>query len=294
MSSDFLISFVQSLSGCKVTPGLYIVATPIGHLSDITLRALSILSQVDFVVCEDTRVTGRLLQHYGIRVPKISHHAHNEKESTSRILRELRQGKSVALVSDAGTPLVSDPGSYLIRAAVAENLTVTSIPGACAAIVGLSLSGLDTSAFTFVGFLPAKSIVRINMLAQYQSNPETLVFYEAPHRLLKVLHDMLNVLGDRKVSIARELTKKFEDIFRGQLSQSIEYFENKSPKGEFVIIVEGSLDEVAYAELTDTVILKSLKTLSSKDAAAKLATQYGVSKKDAYQRILKLKARPKT
>lgn len=292
MASDFLISFVQSLSGCKVTPGLYIVATPIGHLADITLRALAILSQVDFVVCEDTRVTGKLLQHYGIRAHKISHHSHNEKESTQRVLQELHQGKSVALVSDAGTPLVSDPGLNLIQAAIKDGISVSSVPGACAAVVGLSVSGLNTDTFTFVGFLPPKSNARKSKLMQYQKYSETLIMYEAPHRLLSMLTDVLAVFGNRNIAVARELTKRFEEVFRGSLSDAINQFSENAPKGEFVVMIEGCSVSGDVQELTDSLIIECLSAYSSKDAAATLAVQYGVSKKEVYQRILKLKTDP--
>lgn len=282
---------MQSLSGCKVTPGLYIVATPIGHLADISLRALAILSQVDVVVCEDTRVTGRLLMHYGVKTTLIAHHKHNETESTEKILLALQSGKSVALVSDAGTPLISDPGAVLIQKAVALGIEVTSIPGACAAIVGLSVSGLPTESFTFVGFLPPKLSARQMVLLRYKQHEETLIFYEAPHRLLSTLTDMLRVLGLRKCVVARELTKKFESVFRGTTEAAVAFFTEEAPKGEFVVMVEGA-QTTDKEELTDAVILEVLTRCSSKDAAAELATMYGVPKKDVYQRIVALKENP--
>lgn len=288
MTFELLISFVQSLPGCKTKAGLYIVATPIGHLSDISLRALATLAQADLIACEDTRVTKKLLQLYSIQKPMVMYHDHNAKESGLKIIRAIQDGHCVALVSDAGTPLISDPGFDLVNECVRHDLYVTTIPGSNAAVTALTLSGLPSDRFVFLGFLPTKSAARQNVLTHYQSYPETLVLYESPNRVKALLKDAYTVLGNRKVALVRELTKKFEEIIRGSISEVIAKLDEATPKGEFVVLFEGSLQR-SFNPVSDSEILDLLERHSTKDAAEQLSNQYGISKKTLYDRILNLK-----
>lgn len=215
---------------------LYLVATPIGNLKDITLRALEVLKSVDLVAAEDTRHTGQLLKHFDIQKPLISYFAHNEKAKIAPIIAALKEGKQVALVSDAGTPGIADPGFALVRAIKEENLPMTVIPGACAAITGLTLSGLPTHEFMFVGFLPIKSGARRTKIESFASAEMTVVMYESPHRLLKVLEDFKEILNDPVLTVTRELTKMFEECRRSKASDHINHFTKHPPKGEFVLV----------------------------------------------------------
>lgn len=276
------------MPGCKTTPGLYLVATPIGHLSDISLRALAILSQVDLIACEDTRVTSKLLSLYNIKKPLLSYHDHNSKIAGQKIIEHIQEGKSIALVSDAGTPLISDPGFDLVNECINNNFKITSIPGPSAAITALSLSGLPSDRFIFIGFLSSKTQARQKELEKYKNYQETLIIYEAPHRILNLLEDIHTVLGDRHVVSARELTKKFEDIRRGTASTLKETFIAHPPKGEFVVLIHGAAP-ILSQEITDEEILSLLKELTTKDTAEQLSKRYGVSKKELYQRIINLK-----
>jgi 16S rRNA (cytidine1402-2'-O)-methyltransferase len=222
-----------------VNPGtLYIVSTPIGNLEDISLRAVRTLSTVDLIAAEDTRTTGILLQHYKIKKPLLSYHNYNESERTPRLIEELKQGRSIALVSDAGTPGISDPSYRIIRAALDMQLPIVAIPGASAFLPALITSGLSAERFVFLGFLPQKK-GRTTKLEEVKREPRTLILYESPHRLLRTLTDLRQSFGDRRSSVARELTKKFEEIRRGYLSDHIEHFQRHAPRGEFVIVVEG-------------------------------------------------------
>lgn len=233
---------------------LYVVATPIGNLQDITLRAIEILRQVDKIAAEDTRHASPLLQHFSINKPTISLHEFNEREKTALILAELNEGSAIALISDAGTPLISDPGFHLVREARANNVQVVPIPGACAAITALCIGGLPTDKFVFEGFLTAKTEARRNRLAQLLHEARTLVFYEAPHRLLSTLQSMQEVFGpQRRVTIARELTKLHETIITGKITEVLHEVSanTNAQKGEIVILVEG-IDEAA--SLTKEVI----------------------------------------
>ncbi len=219
---------------------LYIIPTPIGNLGDITVRALECLKSVDAIACEDTRQTKKLLNHYSIKKPLISFHDHSGNQKTQKIVEMLIKGQSVALVSDSGTPLISDPGFPLVREALKRDIRIEALPGACAIISALASSGLSVETFSFWGFMPPKSAGRLKKLEELKSHEETLVFYESPYRVVKALENMLEALGDREVVVARELTKKFEEIKRGHLSDMIKYFTNKTPKGEFVMMVAGS------------------------------------------------------
>jgi 16S rRNA (cytidine1402-2'-O)-methyltransferase len=218
---------------------LYLVATPIGNLSDITLRAIEVLKTVDFVASEDTRRTGFLLKHLGISKPQIAFHEHNERRATPRILELLYEGKAVALVADAGTPCVSDPGFILVRAVIEAGLEVTMIPGPAALVMAVVLSGLPIHSFTYRGFPPHKGGPRRRFLAIDAESPHTLVFYESPYRLRVFLEDALTVLGDRRAAVAKELTKVFETIKRGPISEILSNLE-ETPKGEYVIVIEGA------------------------------------------------------
>jgi 16S rRNA (cytidine1402-2'-O)-methyltransferase len=218
---------------------LYLVATPIGHLRDITLRALDVLKESDLILCEDTRRTKILLDHYEIRKPVTSYHEHSGPGKTAKIVHDLKAGAKIALVSDGGMPLISDPGFELVREVVREGIPFEVLPGANAALTALAASGLATDSFTFYGFLPQKSGARKNKLSKLADREETLIFYESPYRLSKTLADMMEVFGARESVVARELTKKYEEISRGRLSELAVRFSGKKILGEIVILVSG-------------------------------------------------------
>lgn len=216
---------------------LYIVSTPIGNLKDITLRALEVLKSVDLIACEDTRRTKILLDRYQIKKPLISYYSYNKIQRAEKILESLKQNKSVALVSEAGTPGVSDPGTHLINMAIENKIPFTIIPGPVALIAGLVLSGFDSNRFVFEGFLPVKSGARRKKLEELAGQKRTVVLYEAPHRIIKLLQEILEVFGDREIACARELTKKFEEVKRDKTSALLAHFKSTKPRGEFVVIV---------------------------------------------------------
>lgn len=218
---------------------IYLIPTPIGNLEDMTLRAIRILKEVDLILAEDTRVSQKLLKHYEIETPLQSFHMHNEHKKVSKVVQQVLHGKTIALISDAGTPGISDPGYLLVFHALKEGIHVECLPGATALIPALVQSGLPADRFIFEGFLPPKK-GRQSRLEQMAQEPRTLVFYESPHKLLKTIHQMIPFFGaDRKVSIVRELSKKFESNFRGDLKEALDFFEKNPPKGEFVVVVEG-------------------------------------------------------
>jgi len=219
---------------------LYLVATPIGNLSDISLRALDILREVDIVASEDTRTTGRFLKHFDIQKPQMSFHEHNEHRAGERIIAMLAEGKSVAVVSDAGTPGISDPGFTLVRRAIEADIPFTMIPGASGVLMALVLSGLPVHSFTFRGFPPRKSGKRQRFLAVDATSPHTLIFYESPHRLAAFLQDALTVLGDRHAALANDLTKLYERVWRGTLSELIETVQTEKPRGEYIVVIAGA------------------------------------------------------
>ncbi len=218
---------------------LYIVPTPIGNLKDITLRALEVLKSVDLIVCEDTRQTQVLLNHYEIKKPLFSFHEHSGPGKVVGIINRLRGGESIALVTDGGTPAISDPGFQIVRSAIENNISVETLPGACALVTALVVSGLAVDCFTFFGFLSQKSATRRKELEKLADREETLIFYESPYRVGKALEDMFAVLGDREAVVARELTKKFEEVTRGKLSELIKKYAGKKVLGEIVILVSG-------------------------------------------------------
>ena len=276
---------------------LYVVATPIGNMGDISGRAIEVLSHADMVAAEDTRHTGLLLSRLGISVPLISCHEHNEVGRSQRILAELGEGKSVALVSDAGTPGISDPGEVVIAQAIEAGFHVVPIPGPTAFVPALTISGLPTSQFMFVGFLPRKPKERRRALAELASVPATLIFYEAPHRLAAMLDDAAHELGDRRIAVCWELTKKFERIWRGSLSCAVAQA-GHDDRGEVVIVVEGarkaeceaiSLEQGVIEAAADAVAVADAGTGTSlKDAAEKAATRAGVPWRKVYAEAIKL------
>ena len=221
---------------------LYVVATPIGNLEDITLRGLRILGEVDLIAAEDTRETKKLLLKYKIEKPLISYYRENEKKRTLKLLQLLKDGKKIALVSDRGTPGISDPAYLLVKSARAENIPVIPVPGTCGITAALSVCGLPTTNFTFLGFLPRKKGKRKKVLEELSLRSETVVFYESPYRVLSLLREVRKIFGERKATVCRELTKKFEEVICDSLSELISVFEKKKPKGEFIIIVEKCLN----------------------------------------------------
>ena len=271
---------------------LYLVATPIGNLSDISKRALDTLAGVDFIAAEDTRVTRKLLTHYGIKKRIISYYEHNRAESGDKIIESIMSGKSCALVSDAGTPGISDPGEDLVKLCVAHDIEVVVIPGPCAAVAALTLSGLSAARFTFESFLPAQKKKRLSQLDSLKSETRTMVFYEAPHRLRATLADMLKSFGDRRISISRELTKVYDETLRFTLSDAIAHFAQTTPRGEFVIIVEGCLALIeGKEELLQTALNKATELMGSgvtlKDAVKRAADETGYSKNELYNVMIK-------
>lgn len=228
----------------KVERGhLYLVGTPIGNLADISERALKVLSEVDFVAAEDTRNSGLLLSRYGIKKPFVSYFEHNKRERGEIIAARLLAGESCALVTDAGMPAISDPGEDIVRLCAEKNIPVTTIPGACAAVCALTLSALATGRFAFEGFVTTNKGERRALLSKLKNEERTMIFYEAPHKLRQTLYDMLTYMGDRKISLCRELTKLNEEVIRTTLSEAVKYYGEKDPRGEYVLIVEGGLAE---------------------------------------------------
>ncbi len=273
-------------------PGiLYIVATPIGNLEDITLRAVRILKEVDVIAAEDTRHTRKLLDRYEITTPPTSYHDHNKEEKAPVLLDKLLDGKNIALVSDAGTPGISDPGYFLINLAVSKDIAIVPIPGATAAITALSISGLPTDRFVFEGFLPSKQTARIKRLKELEKEERTIIFYEAPHKILKTLAAIIEVLGDRNAVVTRELTKIHEEALRGPLSEILKHLEAKSVKGEFTIIVRGFKEDPRSQDIDAREYLKNLMThrgLSKKEAISVAAEELGLPKKEVYKESLKI------
>ncbi|MFK7974923.1 MAG: 16S rRNA (cytidine(1402)-2'-O)-methyltransferase [Halioglobus sp.] len=273
--------------------GLYVVATPIGNFGDLSMRAVEVLKHADIIAAEDSRHSARLLQAFDIKTPTMPYHDHSDERALARISACLAGGGSVALISDAGTPLISDPGYRLVRFVQDEGYSVYPIPGACAAIAALSVSGLPTDRFLFEGFLPAREQARNNRLAELRDTPVSLIFYEAPHRIADSLHSMVQVLGaEREATLARELTKTFETIKRGSLQALFEFVsdDQNQQKGEIVIIVSGK--SAANSEIASdvSVLLQRLaQEMPAKKAAAVIADWSGLRKKLLYEHLLELK-----
>jgi 16S rRNA (cytidine1402-2'-O)-methyltransferase len=268
---------------------LFLVATPIGNLGDITLRALETLKQVDLIAAEDTRHSSKLLQHFGIKTPLTSLHDYNEIKSSQFICGQLQQGKNIALISDAGTPLISDPGYHLVKTVRENNFQVIPIPGACAAITALSAAGLPTDKFVFAGFLPAKSKQQLQQLNELITETRTLIFYESPHRLLQTINNMLAVFGsDRYVVIAKELTKIFETIYGNTLSKVQNWLltDPARQKGEFVILVKGAEKTVTINPEILRILKLLAKDLPSKQAATLTAQITGANKNQLYRLLI--------
>lgn len=260
---------------------IYLVATPIGNLQDITIRALDTLKNVDVIAAEDTRQTLKLLNHYEIKKPLMSYHEHNKKESGEKIIRETLEGKSFALVTDAGTPGISDPGEELVKLAVENGVKVYLIPGAAAFVYGLVVSGLPTSRFIFEGFLPTDKKGRRERLEEIKDEEKTIIFYEAPHKLIRTLNDLYENFGDRKIALCRELTKKYEEIERCTLSEAVSIYKDKKPLGEYVLIMEGM--DKKEADLKKQMEYRSIPI----EEHIKMYMDEGMDKKDAVKRVAK-------
>jgi 16S rRNA (cytidine1402-2'-O)-methyltransferase len=269
---------------------LYIVATPIGNLEDMTFRAVRILKEVDLIAAEDTRHSRKLLSHFGITRPLTSYFDHNKTLKGESLLARLRDGASVALISDAGTPCISDPGYQLVRDAVAAGITVVPLPGASATVAALSASGLPTDAFTFAGFLPNRQGKRRERLAELKDEGRVVVLYEAPHRLRAALADLRGVCGDRQVVVARELTKLYEEFVRGSVTEVLASFADREVKGEIVLLVAPA-EKVTMAIDPDTILAHYLadETLSFRDAVDRAAQESGLPRREVYARALILR-----
>ncbi|MBS1789085.1 MAG: 16S rRNA (cytidine(1402)-2'-O)-methyltransferase [Acidobacteria bacterium] len=272
---------------------LYLVSTPIGNLEDITLRALGVLKSVALIACEDTRHTRRLLDHFGINKPTVSYHEHNEQARADELVQRLAAGESIAIVSDAGTPGISDPAYRIVLAAIERGIAVVPIPGAVALIAGLVASGLPTDSFLFAGFLPAKKMARRSKLEELKAERATLVVYETPHRIREALADALEMLGDRQASLARELTKLHEQFLRGKLSELIAYFDEHQPRGEMTLVIAGNADDnlplIESGSISEQIEQLMLDGLSRSDAIKQAAKSRGLTKREAYQTMLEEK-----
>lgn len=268
---------------------LYVCGTPIGNLSDMSPRAVDTLKKVDFIAAEDTRVSMKLLNKFDIKTPMVSFHQHNERERGPEIIRRLQSGETAALVTDAGMPAISDPGEHLIALCHAAGVAVESVPGPTAFATAVALSGLYTGRFAFEGFLSTNKTSRREHLEEIKNYRETLVFYEAPHKLAATLKDMLSVFGDRRVSVVKELTKLHESAYITTLSLAAQYYAENKPKGEYVLVIEGAKKEEKTLDLDQAVKLaKSLKNggMSASDAAKEAAAQSGCKKSEIYRRLV--------
>lgn len=264
---------------------LFLVATPIGNLGDITLRALETLKSVDIILAEDTRKTIKLLNHFEISKPMISFYRHNEGTKTNQVIQMLNEGKNIAIVSDAGTPAISDPGEDLVKEAIKNNIEIIPIPGAVAFIQGLIVSGFDTTRFVFEGFLPMNKGNRREHLELLKDEERTIIFYEAPHKLKRTLQDLSKYFGeDRRVVLSREITKIHEEHFRTTLKQAIEYYDENDVKGEFVVLVEGApKKEVVITDTVEDLMKKYIEEgMTEKDAMKKVAKDKGMTKSQVY------------
>jgi 16S rRNA (cytidine1402-2'-O)-methyltransferase len=273
----------------KLAGGLYVTATPIGHLGDITLRALATIAAVDVLLCEDTRTTGKLLERYAIRTRLMPYHEHNAARVRPAILKALGEGEAYALVSDAGMPLVSDPGYRLVGDCVEHNIPVTAVPGASAVLTALALSGLPTDRFTFVGFLPTKSGERKKLLAEFAGVKSTLVTFESPHRIVDALVDLAATLGNRHVAVTRELTKLHEEVLRGTALEVHDILKARpSVKGEITLVIappDQNAAEVSQEEL-ESAIDEALQSMPAAKAASEVAKRFDLARKTIYARIL--------
>jgi 16S rRNA (cytidine1402-2'-O)-methyltransferase len=272
-----------------LTAPLYLVATPIGNLEDITLRAIRILrDEVTIIACEDTRQTQKLIDHFNIRKPLVSYHEHNEQSRTPELIERLKAGESIALVSDAGTPLVSDPGYRLVAAAIEEKIPVVPIPGVSAALAALTASGLPTDDFRFVGFLPAKSGARQRFLEHLRDESSTMIAYESPHRIIDALEDIRTVMGSRRVVVARELTKIFEEFIRGTAEEVRHTLQGRSSvKGEITLVIGKIEENTAEGDPAVEVAKLEAEGVSRMDAIKSVAKRFGMGKRDLYRMLEK-------
>ena len=270
---------------------LYLCATPIGNLEDITYRCVRILNEVDLIAAEDTRRTLGLLNHLGIEKPLISYYEHNKAEKGPYLVQKLKDGVNIALVSDAGTPAISDPGEDIVKLCAEKGVDVVPIPGPCAFVQALIVSGLDTGRFSFEGFLSTNKPQRKKHLEEIKNHTQTLIFYEAPHKLRKTLKDLLEGLGDRKISLCREITKLYEQVIRTTISEAIEYFEETEPKGEFVLVIEGykeTEEEKVFSKEDILGLVEALVEdgLSKKDAIKEVSVKVNLPKREVYQMVV--------
>ncbi|SCY82304.1 16S rRNA (cytidine1402-2'-O)-methyltransferase [Lachnospiraceae bacterium XBB2008] len=275
---------------------LYLCATPIGNLKDITERVKETLGAVDIIAAEDTRNSIRLLNHFGIKTPMTSYHEHNKYDKADTLIAQMMDGKDVALITDAGTPAISDPGEVLVRRCHEEGITVTSLPGACACITALTLSGLNTRRFVFEGFLPYDKKERQSVMESLKDEHRTVIMYEAPHHLKKTLSDLIDTIGDRRLTICRELTKKFESVTPTTLGEAVSYYEDNEPRGEYVLVIEGrdpgeiERDRQKIWEdmsVEDHMALYLDAGMDRKEAMKKVASDRGVSKREIYEKYSK-------
>ena len=284
------------MAGKEIDSGvLFIVSTPIGNLEDITLRALRVLQEVDLIAAEDTRRTRQLLSHYQIHKPMVSYHEHNRRIREESLLRELRQGRSIALVTDAGTPGISDPGEHLVRRAIQENVPLVPVPGPSAIVAGLSVSGLPTASFLFYGFLPSRPAARQKILLSLKDRAETLVFYESPKRLRAFLEEGVRILGDRQLVVAREMTKMFEEVYRGKVSEVLSALGDEAIQGEVTVVMEGSTHPIKSESSSIPEMLQFFSQelgLSMKEAVTRVAEDLDIPRREVYRIALQLKGNP--
>ena len=281
---------------------LYLCATPIGNLEDITFRVIRTLKEVDLIAAEDTRHSIKLLNHFEIKTPMTSYHEFNKVEKSKHLVEQLISGMNISLITDAGTPGISDPGEEMVRQAYAAGVEVTSLPGACAAVTALTLSGLSTRRFSFEAFLPTDKKERLRVLEELKTDTRTVILYEAPHRLCKTLNELYEALGNRTITIVKELTKKFETVWRTTLSEAAGIFDTQEPKGEFVLVIEGKSAkemEAAKQERWDAIaITEHMKIyqdqgLDKKEAMKAVAKDRGISKREIYQSLIGLGSKEK-
>jgi len=268
--------------------GLYVAATPIGNLGDISRRALDLFASADFIICEDKRVSGKLLSYYEIKTPMISYHDHNSQAVMPKLIDALKAGKTLALITDAGTPLISDPGYKLVNECRNQGIMVTSLPGASAILCALTCAGMATDKFFFSGFLPSKTVARKKEINKLSTVPATLVYFESPKRLLASLKDLREVLGNRNAAVCRELTKLYEEVKKDNLDNLIAHYESlQTPKGEIVLLIEQGEEKQLVNDL-DSALVDALKKLSVKEAVAAVTYMTGKKRKEVYKRALEL------
>lgn len=274
---------------------LYLCATPIGNLEDMTFRAVRILNEVDLIAAEDTRNSIKLLNHFEIKTKMTSYHEYNKVDKARYLVEKMQQGLNVAVITDAGTPGISDPGEELVRQCHEAGITVTSLPGACAAITALTISGQPTRRFAFEAFLPADKKERKQILASLENETRTIILYEAPHRLIKTLEEIFQILGDRRLTICKELTKKHENTFLTSISEALLYYKEKEPRGEYVLVIEGksfqelekeNQEEYEQYSIEEHMDLYLSKGMDKKQAMKQVAKDRGISKREVYQALL--------